>query len=159
MNAGLSPSVARVAEAARQARLDVEIVTLPVAAKTARLAAEAVGCEVAQIANSLIFAGAQSGRLVLLLSSGANRVDLDKAAAAVGERLERADAGRIRTETGFAIGGVAPLGHLTPLPVWMDRALLRHDIVWAAGGRAETVFSVAPAELARATGATLADLA
>ena len=92
VNAGESASVARVAEAARQAGLAIEIVTLPVAAKTARLAAEAVGCDVAQIANSLVFAGADSGRLVLLLSSGARRVDLAKAAAAVGEPLD----GRIR---------------------------------------------------------------
>jgi prolyl-tRNA editing enzyme YbaK/EbsC (Cys-tRNA(Pro) deacylase) len=154
----MSPSVQRVREAAEAAGLTIEIVTLSVAAKTARLAAEAIGCDVGQIANSLIFAGAESGRLVLLLASGARRVDLDRAAAAVGEPLERADAGRVRAETGFAIGGVAPLGHLSPLPVWMDRTLLDHPVVWAAGGRAETVFSVAPAELARATGAVLADL-
>jgi prolyl-tRNA editing enzyme YbaK/EbsC (Cys-tRNA(Pro) deacylase) len=154
-----SASVARVAEAARAAGLAIEIVTLPVAAKTAKLAAEAIGCEVAQIANSLVFAGAETGRLHLLLASGRHRVDLDKAAAAVGERLERADPARVRAETGFAIGGVAPLGHLAPLPVWMDRTLLDHAVVWAAGGRAETVFSAAPADLARATRASLAELA
>ena len=157
MNAGLSPSVARVAKAARQTGLAIDIVTLPVAAKTAKLAAEAVGCHVGQIANSLIFAGARSGQLVLLLSPGGRRVDLDRAAEVVGEPLKRADPDRVRAESGFVIGGVAPLGHLTPLPVWMDRTLLDHDVVWAAGGRAETVFSVSPAELARATGATIAD--
>ena len=155
----VSPSVERVRAAAEAAGLRIEIVTLPVAAKTAKLAAEAIGCDVAQIASSLVFAGAESRRLALLLTSGGHRVDLGKAAEAVGEPLERADAGRVRAETGFAIGGVAPLGHLSPLPVWMDRTLLDHEVVWAAGGRAETVFSVAPTELARATGAVLADLA
>jgi prolyl-tRNA editing enzyme YbaK/EbsC (Cys-tRNA(Pro) deacylase) len=154
----VSPSVERVRAAAEAAGLSIDIVVLPAAVKTARLAADAVGCGVAQIANSLIFAGARSGRLVLLLASGGHRVDLEKAAAAVGEPLERADPGRVRAETGFAIGGVAPLGHLAPLPVWMDRGLLDHPVVWAAGGRAETVFSVDPADLARATGATVADL-
>lgn len=127
--------------------------------RTAEDAARACGCAVGQIVKSLIFRGRDSGALVLLLVAGDNRVDAGLAARAAGEPLDRADAGEVRARTGFAIGGVAPIGHLEAPRILMDRDLLAHDIVWAAAGAPDAVFSVAPADLARATAAETAVLA
>lgn len=154
-----SASVARVETAALQAGIEIDIIWFEETAKTAMRAAELIGCEVGQIANSLIFQGVDSGTLHLLLTSGANRVDLDFAKPQIGEALARADAKSIRSETGFAIGGVAPIGHLTQPNVWMDSALLAYDTVWAAAGRSETVFAIDPESLQNITQATLFDAA
>lgn len=154
-----SASVTRVEAAARAAGLEIEVIWFEETAKTAARAAELIGCDVGQIANSLIFQGETSGKLYLLLTSGANRVDLEFARLQIGEALVRADAKRIRQETGFAIGGVAPIGHLSEPEVWMDRALLAYGEVWAAAGRSETVFAITPEQLQKVIGATLFDAA
>jgi prolyl-tRNA editing enzyme YbaK/EbsC (Cys-tRNA(Pro) deacylase) len=151
----LPPSSLRVAEAARRLDLPIEIVVMPSSTRTAEEAAAACGCVVGQIVKSLVFRGAASGRPLLLLVSGANRVDETVAAAAVGEALARPDAAFVRETTGFAIGGIPPFGHAVPLATFMDRDLLEHAIVWAAAGNPAAVFSAAPAKLQAATGATV----
>ena len=128
------------------------VVVLPEAAHTAALAAQAVGCEVGAIANSLLFDA--GGRPVLILTSGAHRVDTGKAAAALGvERLRRASAEFVREHTGQVIGGVSPLGHPAALPTSIDPWLQRHDVVWAAAGHPSAVFRTSYDELVRLTGA------
>src|SRR5690242_10822863 len=118
------------------------IVEVPAKARTARGAAEAVGCTVAQIAKSIVFRadGEEPGRAVLVITSGANRVDPAKAEAALGVSLRQADPDWVRQATGFAIGGVAPVGHLTRPLTLLDEDLLKLDPVWAAAGAPHLVF-------------------
>ena len=130
-----------------------EIVTLPASVHTAALAAEALGCEVGAIANSLVFD--DHGSPVLILTSGAHRVDVAATAARVGAgTLARADADFVRTHTGQVIGGVSPIGHPAPVPTYLDSWLRRHDVVWAAAGHPAAVFSTTYDELLALTGAT-----
>ena len=155
----MSKSVKRVERAAAELGLDITVMRMGATTRTAEDAARACGCEVARIVKSLIFQGAASGDLVLLLVSGSNRVDMDKAAAAVGERLQRADANDVRARTGFAIGGVSPIGHLEAPRIWVDETLMRFSTVWAAAGAPDAVFEIEPDVLIskiRATPATLA---
>jgi prolyl-tRNA editing enzyme YbaK/EbsC (Cys-tRNA(Pro) deacylase) len=154
----MSKSVNRVKAAAEAAGLATEILRMPDSTRTAEEAAAACGCEVGQIVKSLIFKGAESGALKLLLVSGSNQVDLAKAAAAAGEPLERADPKEVREITGFAIGGVAPIGHLVPVATWMDEDLLGYEKIWAAAGAPNAVFETGPAALRDAAGATVARL-
>lgn len=126
--------------------------------RTAEDAAAAIGCTVAQIAKSLIFRAA-SGRAVLVVASGTNRVDEKKAAAAVGEALARADADFVREQTGFAIGGVPPVGHAMKLLTLIDEDLLALDEIWAAAGTPNAVFRLTPTDLLALTGGTAAPLA
>ncbi len=129
-----------------------EIVTLPASVHTAALAAEALGCEVGAIANSLVFD--DHGSPVLILTSGAHRVDVAATAARVGAgTLARADADFVRTHTGQVIGGVSPIGHPAPVPTYLDSWLRRHDVVWAAAGHPAALFSTTHTELATMTGA------
>lgn len=151
----LPPSSKRVAEAARAMDLPIEIVVMPASTRTAEEAAQACGCAVGQIVKSLVFRGAASGRPLLLLVSGSNRVDEKIAAAAVGEDFSRPDAAFVRETTGFAIGGIPPFGHAVPLATFMDRDLLGYSIVWAAAGTPAAVFSADPVRLRDATGATV----
>ena len=144
-----SASVARVRAALERAGLACEIVELPGAARTAAAAAAFLGCEVAQIANSLVFRAA-SGAAVLVMSSGAGRVDLQRVAARLGEPLGKADADFVREKTGFAIGGVPPVGHGLE-KVFVDERLAAQRELWAAGGHPHTVFRLTYAELLRIT--------
>ena len=155
----MARSLDRVAAALAAAGLATEIRRMPASTRTAEEAAAACGCETARIVKSLIFAGAESDRLHLLLVSGAHAVDPALAAAAAGEPLARADARRVREETGFAIGGVAPVGHLAPVATLMDETLLAHASVWAAAGAPDAVFEIAPRDLLRLSGARAARLA
>lgn len=143
----------RVAEAAGKAGVAIRIEEMPASTRTAEEAAAACGCTVAQIVKSLVFEGRETGGLKLLLVSGCHQVDLDRVALTVGEGLKRAEIERVRRDTGFAIGGVAPFGHLTQLPVYMDETLLDFETVWAAAGTPNAVFSINPQALLRATGA------
>jgi prolyl-tRNA editing enzyme YbaK/EbsC (Cys-tRNA(Pro) deacylase) len=147
-----SASVQRVARALRLAGVEARIVELPGAAHTARLAAQFLGCDPAQIANSLVFRAAQSNDAILVMSSGARRVDTAKLAAAVGEPIAKADAGFVREKTGFAIGGVAPVGHTAVPRAFVERSLAAHATVWAAAGHPSTVFELSYADLVRITG-------
>ncbi|MDP3196485.1 YbaK/EbsC family protein [Tabrizicola sp.] len=152
----MSKSLARVTAALEAAGLP----SVPVAARgeirTAEAAAAEAGVAVDQIVKSILFQG-DSGRLVLFLTAGGNRVDLGKAAALAGEPLSRAGVEVVRSVTGFAIGGVAPLGHLTPSPTFLDPRLLDFAEVWAAAGTPRHMFGVDPQSLVRATAATVAD--
>jgi prolyl-tRNA editing enzyme YbaK/EbsC (Cys-tRNA(Pro) deacylase) len=155
----MSKSIRRVEEAAKTAGLEIEIRRMGESTRTAEEAARQCGCEVAQIVKSLIFHGKDSDRLVLFLVAGNNRLDLDKAASFAGEKLERADPRLIRERTGFAIGGVAPIGHTEPIAAFADETLLGYDVVWAAAGAHDAVFSAEPAALLEAAGARCGDLA
>lgn len=125
-------------------------------ATTAQMAADLLGCEVAQIAKSIIFRGETSGSALLFVTSGANRVDAARAAALAGEPLGKADAALVRAQTGFAIGGVAPIGHLTPPRAFFDPSLLRFDRIWAAAGTPRHLFGIDPGILLQISGARLA---
>jgi prolyl-tRNA editing enzyme YbaK/EbsC (Cys-tRNA(Pro) deacylase) len=126
-------------------------------ARTAQEAADAVGCHVDQIAKSIIFRAADSGEAVLFLTAGGNQVDAEKATAVAGTELGKADADLIRAQTGFAIGGVSPVGHLNPIRAWLDPRLLDFDKIWAAAGTPRHVFSLKPGLLVDLCGAATAD--
>jgi prolyl-tRNA editing enzyme YbaK/EbsC (Cys-tRNA(Pro) deacylase) len=126
--------------------------------RTAEDAARACGCEVAQIVKSLIFEDGASGKLVLVLVSGRHNADTDFIGSTYGLELKRCDARRVRDETGFAIGGVAPIGHLSQPAVNMDSLLLTFPTVWCAAGRPDSVFSVTPSELRDAVHAAIIDV-
>src|SRR5438034_5179365 len=128
-----SPSVERVRQALERAGMHAEIVELPGAARTAKAAADFLGCDVAQIANSLVFRAEASGAALLVMSSGARRVDTGKLSKLVGEPIAKADADFVRQRTGFAIGGVAPIGHGLSR-VLVERSLAEHSELWAAAG-------------------------
>ena len=161
MAAELPRAARRVADALQALGLQgVEIVTLDASTRTAVEAAAVVGCELGAIVKSLVFRGADSGGAVLALVSGDRRADEASVAAAAGEgAIARADADFVRAATGFAIGGVAPVGHPSPLRTVMDEDLLRFEVVWAAAGSPFAVFGVAPGDLARAIGVTPARIA
>jgi len=130
-----------------------QIVILPESVHTAALAAEALGCEVGAIANSLLFDA--DGRPVLILTSGAHRVDTKAVAERVGAgALRRATPEFVREHTGQVIGGVSPIGHPAPVPTYVDAWLRRHDVLWAAAGHAAAVYSTTFDELTKMTGAT-----
>jgi prolyl-tRNA editing enzyme YbaK/EbsC (Cys-tRNA(Pro) deacylase) len=150
--AELPPSSQRVNEALVARGLETTIVYLERAARTSAEAAAAVGCRVDQIAKSLVFRLAQSGAPLLVIASGANRVDEARVAALVGEPLGKADAEFVRTHPGFAIGGVAPVAHPAPLTTLIDEHLLKWDRIWAAAGHPHTVFPLRPQDLVRITG-------
>ena len=146
----------RVRAALEAASLACNIRTLPDSTRTAVEAADAVGCSVGEIAKSLVFRAGD--RAVVAIMSGDNRLDPARLAAAIGEEVRRADADFVRAVTGFAIGGVPPLGHATPVDVFMDPDLFRFDEIWAAAGSPYSVFAVEPSRLRDATGATVMEL-
>ena len=146
----------RVRAALEAASLACDIRTLPDSTRTAVEAAGAVGCSVSEIAKSLVFRAGD--RAVVAIMSGDNRLDPARLAAAIGEEVRRADADFVRAATGFAIGGVPPLGHATPVDVFMDGDLFRFDEIWAAAGSPYSVFAVEPARLREASGATVMEL-
>jgi prolyl-tRNA editing enzyme YbaK/EbsC (Cys-tRNA(Pro) deacylase) len=154
----MSRSADRVAQALGAAGIDAAILEMPESTRTAAEAAAAVGCDVAQIVKSLVFASEQ-GEAVLVLVSGIDRVDEELLALAAGSAIKRAGPDYVRERTGFAIGGVPPLGHREPLRTLVDERLLGHEVVWAAGGTPRTVFAVSPAALVRATGAGVVTVA
>lgn len=158
---GLRPlpaSAQRVQDALAAHGLEAQVIELAVAARTAQQAADALGVTVGQIAKSLVFRAATSGRAVLVIAAGDRRVNEQALATRLAEPIERAAPELVRAASGFAIGGVAPLAHPAPLPTFLDVSLRRFDVVWAAGGTPHCVFPIAPADLARVTGGTELDL-
>jgi Cys-tRNA(Pro) deacylase len=152
-----STAVERFRAHAEQHGIDVEVVEFPQETRTAQAAADAIGCDVAQIVKSLVFMADE--RPVLALTSGANRVDEGKLAAILGAtEVRKADADEVRAATGYAIGGTPPFGHTNHLDVVCDRDLTRFDPVWAAAGLPTTVFAIRPEVLLDVTGAEVADL-
>ena len=151
-----------VVDAAAALGLAIEPVTYPDGTRTAEDAARAIGCDVGQIVKSLVFdlVHGDEVRPVMALVSGSNRLDEAKLVAAAGaDGTRRADADRVREVTGFPIGGVPPFAHPSPVRTFVDRDLLDHDEVWAAGGTPQVVFGLAPSALVDATGGTVTDLA
>jgi len=141
-----------VHEALAAAGIETRIVELPASTRTAVDAAAAIGCQVAQIAKSLVFRCVGSDAPVLVIASGTNRVDEKLVASHVGADIGKADADFVRAATGFAIGGVPPLGHSAPIRTLIDADLLRFDVIWAAAGTPNAVFSVDPQRLIAGTG-------
>jgi prolyl-tRNA editing enzyme YbaK/EbsC (Cys-tRNA(Pro) deacylase) len=154
-----SSNVRRVQAALQALGLGHEIVDLGLSARTAADAAGAVGCRVDQIAKSLVFRLRESGRALLVVTSGTHRVNEARVAALVGEPLDRADADFVRAETGFAIGGVAPVGHVKPVVTLIDEHLLTFEEIWAAAGHPNMVFRLRPADLVTMTGGRVATVA
>lgn len=152
----MSKSLKRVRTALEAAGLDPDIREVG-PARTAQEAADSTGCALDQIAKSIIFRAETTGQAVLFLTAGSNKVCVAKATALAGEPLGKADAALIRAQTGFAIGGVSPVGHLTPIRAWLDRRLLDFSEVWAAAGTPRHVVALDPRELPRLTGAILED--
>jgi prolyl-tRNA editing enzyme YbaK/EbsC (Cys-tRNA(Pro) deacylase) len=154
----MKPANERVAHYLHQVGITFEIRVLSDAVRTARLAAEALGCEVGQIANSLIFRDANNNQAVLIMCAGDRRVDVQKVKAQTGIELGKADAEFVRQQTGFAIGGVPPVAHANPLRCLLDASLRRHGEIWAAAGTPESVFCMTPGELQKITGGAWQDL-
>lgn len=152
----MSKSLKRVRTALEASGIDTEIRETALA-RTAEDAADALGCAVDQIAKSIIFAGQTSGAALLFLTAGGRRVDPQKAAALAGEPLGKAEAALVRTQTGFAIGGVSPVGHLSPIRAFLDPRLFDFDIIWAAAGTPHHVFRASPSDLAQISKAQVAD--
>ncbi|MCW2860777.1 MAG: YbaK/prolyl-tRNA synthetase associated region [Actinoallomurus sp.] len=153
----MHPNTVRVAACLRELGAAGEVRELPEAAPTAVAAAEQLGCEVGAIANSLIFAA--DGEPLLVLTSGAHRVDTAKVAEQLGvAKVKRADPDFVRSATGQPIGGVAPVGHPAPVRTLVDKWLAGHEVVWAAGGHPHTIFPTSYDELVRITGGTPTDV-
>ena len=154
----LSASAQRVQEALDAAGVTTRIVEYDVPARTSAEAAAVLGCTVGQIAKSLVFKSA-SGTPVLVIASGAHRVDEAKVATLAGEAIGKADASFVRAATGYAIGGIPPLAHATRALTFIDRNLLAYETVYAAGGTPHAMFPITPAELVRVAQGTVADTA
>jgi Cys-tRNA(Pro) deacylase len=155
----MHPSARKVADAALGRGLTIEVVEFDETTRTAPDAANAIGCQVAQIVKSLIFIA--NGEPVVALVSGANRLDERKLAALRGigrKKVKRPDADTAKTITGFSIGGVPPFGHASALPVYVDEDLTRFDVVWAAAGTPFAVFAITPDDLVQASQGTVVDL-
>lgn len=147
----LSSSALKVQQALAARGFPLQVVELPASTRTAVEAAQAIGCHVGQIAKSLVFRGKESGKAYLIVASGKNRVDLQRAGRALGEALEKADAAFVRQQTGFSIGGVPPIGHTHPLLTLIDRDLLAYEEIWAAAGTPHAVFRLTPQVLVEMT--------
>lgn len=158
MTVQLKPSAQRVQDTLTALGFTNQVVELPASTRTSAEAAAAVGCTVGQIAKSLIFQGSESGQAVLVIASGANRVNEKRLRDLVGEPVEKPDADFVRTQTGFAIGGVPPLGHSQALRVLVDTDLLQYAEIWAAAGTPNAVFRLDPADLVALSAGELAQV-
>jgi len=147
----LSPSAQKVQEALRQSGVQLQVVELPASTRTSAEAAQAVGCEVGQIAKSLVFKTSETQMPILVIASGANRVDEAKVGARLGEAIGKADADFVRSRTGFVIGGVPPVGHTETLKTFIDQDLLNYQQIWAAAGTPNAVFPLTPTDLIQIT--------
>jgi len=152
METPLSPSVQKVQDAIKGLGFSIEVVELEATTRTSADAAQAVGCNVGQIAKSLIFQGKISHRPILVIASGSNRVNEKRIAEMISESIGKADADFVRQHTGFAIGGVPPVGHLEKLEIFIDEDLLKHEEIWAAAGSPHAVFRLTPSDLIKMTG-------
>ncbi len=152
---GLSASAQRVQNALNSRGFTLHVVELPASTRSASEAAEAISCQVGQIAKSLIFKGHHSDRPVLVIASGSNRVNEDKVAEILGEPLGKADAAFVKEQTGYSIGGVPPIGHITTVVSFIDRDLLAYSEIWAAAGTPHAVFNLSPTDLVDLTGGSV----
>jgi prolyl-tRNA editing enzyme YbaK/EbsC (Cys-tRNA(Pro) deacylase) len=159
LSSELKPSAQRVQAVLHARGFANQVVELPDSTRTSAEAAAAIGCGVGQIAKSLVFVGKQSGQGILVIASGANRVDEKRLRQLVGEKIEKADADAVRTLTGYVIGGVPPIGHPQDLVTYIDQDLLQYAEIWAAAGHPNAVFSLTGEQLVAMTGGHLAALA
>jgi len=151
MEERLSESALKVQKALEPFGVSLKVVELMDSTRTSREAAKAVGCDVGQIAKSLVFKGARSGKAVLVIASGANRVNEQMLGELAAEPVEKGDAEFVRERTGFAIGGVPPVGHAMTLDVYIDEDLMKYGEIWAAAGTPRAVFKLTPADLVKIT--------
>lgn len=147
----LNPSAQKIQNILHSFGSDYKVIEFSELTRTAQEAADRVGCELGQIVKSLIFKGTSSNKGVLVLTSGANRVDENKVSQYAGKSIGRADPEFVRTATGFAIGGVPPFGHNQPLETYIDEDLLQFVSVWAAAGTPNAVFQLPPTDLVKIT--------
>lgn len=153
-----SDSVQRVAQLLKDMNHDKTIVMLPSTGRTSAEAAESLGCQVAEIAKSIVFRRVSDDAAVMVIASGANRIDEQKVSAIVGD-IGKANAKFVRDRIGYAIGGVCPIGHTTKSVILLDQDLFAFDTVWAAAGHPHAVFSMTPAQLRAMTNAPVVDIA
>jgi len=153
----MSKSLKRVLRALEDAQLQITPLELGPETRTAQQAADAAGCALDQIAKSVIFAGQTSGQAILFITAGGNQVDPVKASAVAGEPLGKADAALIRAQTGFAIGGVAPIGHLHPITAYLDPRLTEFDVIYAAAGTPRHIFPIKPQVLLKISNSQVSD--
>ncbi len=151
----LSPSAQKVQDQINSLGFDYKVVEHAESTRTAQEAAERAGCELGQIVKSLIFKGKESGKPILVLTSGANRVDEKRVSEYAGEPVGRADADFVRVVTGFAIGGVPPVGHSQELETYLDEDFLQYRTVWAAAGTPNAIFELKTSDLQKMTGARI----
>ena len=151
-------SALKVQQAIEQLGFSCRVVEMNETTRTAKEAAQAVGCTVSQIAKSLVFRGQASGSPILVVASGTNRVNEQLLADYAGEPIGRADANYVRDETGFVIGGVPPVGHRKPIRTFLDKDLLQYESIWAAAGTPNAVFQLNPADLLKMTGGEVVDI-
>ena len=151
MPVSLSASAQKVQDALIVAGVECTVVELPDSTRSAQEAAQAVGCAIGQIVKSLVFQGKMSKQAVLVLTSGANRVNEKKLGELLSEPIGKADADFVREKTGFAIGGVPPVGHREPLRTLIDEDLLQHEEIWAAAGTPHALFKLRSADLKKLT--------
>jgi len=156
MNHHPHPKAAKVQAALTSANLSTQVKELNESTRTAAEAASALGCTIGQIAKSLIFRGSETGEAILVIASGANRVNEAKVAELIGQPIKKATAEFVLDKTGFVIGGVPPLGHEQPLKTLIDKDIFAFEIIWAAAGTGHAVFSLTPADLERVTGGQVA---
>ncbi len=154
----LQPSAERIDRLLSQMGYQGRVQEMPDSTRTAEDAASAIGTTVAQIGKSLVFRNEETGQPVLVVASGINRVDVSKVALLEGAKIKRADADYVRAMTGFAIGGVPPLGHVQAPSVYLDADLFEFETIWCAAGTPKSVFRLTPSELTRITGAVAADI-
>jgi prolyl-tRNA editing enzyme YbaK/EbsC (Cys-tRNA(Pro) deacylase) len=154
----LAKSAQSVQDVLDQKGIVARVVELPESTRTADEAAKAIGCRVGQIVKSLIFRTQGSKKPVLVLASGSNRVNEKTIAHFVGEAIEKADASFTRDVTGFAIGGIPPIGHKQPIETWIDEDLMQYEEVWAAAGTPHAVFSMKPAQVQEATDGSIINI-
>lgn len=151
-------STIRVKEALESFDFDLTIVTFDASTRTASDAAKSIGCDLNQIAKSLIFKGKKSELPIMVVASGSNRVDTKKIAKDLGEKLRKADADFVRQHTGYAIGGIPPIGHTKPIKTIIDEDLLKLDVIWAAAGTPNSVFKLTPTTLQEITKGKILDI-
>jgi prolyl-tRNA editing enzyme YbaK/EbsC (Cys-tRNA(Pro) deacylase) len=147
----LSSSAQKVQDALDAFGMTLQVVELPASTRSAAEAAQAIGCQVGQIAKSLVFMGKKTGYPVLVIASGVNRVNEKQIGELLGESIAKADADFVRQQTGFVIGGVPPVGHAQPLTTFVDEDLLEYEVIWAAAGTPHAVFQLEPSNLVRIT--------
>ncbi len=155
MTEELSPSAKKIQDALTALGINGEVLELPASTRTSAEAAAAIGCSIRQIAKSIIFRSVATGRPVMVIASGPNRVNEEKIRGIIGEGIEKADAEFVRKATGFAIGGIPPIGHAEPITTIIDEDLTKLDEIWAAAGTPNAVFKLNPSLLVQMTGGSV----